>query len=122
MSPVLEMLTVLNEAEQIKKDLLAIMQIEASGIYPIIHDLKEKGVDVETVSCFVNYEPILVNINGKRILIDFSAAPICDDQDEIISVVLTIRDIPARKQYEIELLETLREKEILQLMINGSST
>jgi len=131
MSPVAEMLTGLNEAEQIKKNLLGILQIEESGVYPIIPDLIDQALDGETVSCLVNDEPILVNANGKRIVIDFSAAPIRNEQDEIIGAVLTMRDISARKQAEIELSEarqilsnslTPREKEILQLMVNGSST
>ena len=73
----------------------------------------------------------MVNADGKRIVIDFSAAPILNEQDEIIGAVLTMRDISARKQAEIELSEarqiinntlTPREKEILQLMVNGLST
>ena len=131
MSPVAEMLTGLNEAEQIKKNLLGILQIEESGVYPIIPDLIDQALDGETVSCLVNDEPILVNANGKRIVIDFSAAPIRNDQDEIICAVLTMCYISERKQAEIELSEarqilsnslTPREKEILQLMVNGSST
>ena len=131
MSPVAEMLTGLKEAEQIKKDLLGILQIEESGVYPIMPDLIDQALDGETVSCLVDDEPILLNANGKRIVIDFSAAPIRNDQDEIIGAVLTMRDISARKQAEIELSEarqilsnslTPREKEILQLMVNGSST
>lgn len=131
MSPVAETLTGLSEAELINKDLLGILQIEESGIYPIMPDLIDQALDGETVSCLVDDEPILVNANGKRIVIDFSAAPIRNDQDEIIGAVLTMRDISARKQAEIELSEarqilsnslTPREKEILQLMVNGSST
>ena len=105
MSPVAEMLTGLNEAEQIKKNLLGILQIEESGVYPIIPDLIDQALDGETVSCLVNDEPILVNANGKRIVIDFSAAPIRNDQDEIIGAVLTMRDISVRKHAEIELSE-----------------
>ena len=131
MSPVAETLTGLSEAELINKDLLGILQIEESGIYPIMPDLIDQALDGETVSCLVDDEPILLNANGKRIVIDFSAAPIRNDQDEIIGAVLTMRDISARKQAEIELSEarqilsnslTPREKEILQLMVNGSST
>jgi len=131
MSPVAEMLTGLNEAEQIKKKLLGILEIEESGVYPILPDLIDQALAGETVSCLVDDEPILINANGKRIVIDFSAAPIRNEQDEIIGAVLTMRDISARKQAEIELSEarqilsnslTPREKEILQLMVNGSST
>ena len=131
MSPVAETLTGLSEAELINKDLLGILQIEESGIYPIMPDLIDQALDGETVSCLVDDEPILVNANGKRIVIDFSAAPIRNEQDEIIGAVLTMRDISARKQAEIELSEARqilsnslapREKEILQLMVNGSST
>jgi len=131
MSPVAETLTGLSEAELINKDLLGLLKIEESGIYPIIPDLIDQALDGETVSCLVDDEPILVNANGKRIVIDFSAAPIRNEQDEIIGAVLTMRDISARKQAEIELSEarqilsnslTPREKEILQLMVNGSST
>jgi len=131
MSPVAEMLTGLNEAEQIKKNLLGILEIEESGVYPILPDLIDQALAGETVSCLVDDEPILINANGKRIVIDFSAAPIRNEQDEIIGAVLTMRDISARKQAEIELSEarqilsnslTPREKEILQLMVNGSST
>jgi PAS domain S-box-containing protein len=131
MSPVAETLTGLSEAELINKDLLGLLKIEESGIYPIIPDLIDQALDGETVSCLVDDEPILINANGKRIVIDFSAAPIRNEQDEIIGAVLTMRDISARKQAEIELSEarqilsnslTPREKEILQLMVNGSST
>ena len=50
---------------------------------------------------------------------------------KIVGAVLTMSDIAARKQAELELSEarqilsnllTLREKEILKLMVNGSST
>ena len=50
---------------------------------------------------------------------------------KIVGAVLTMSDIAARKQAELELskarqilsnLLTLREKEILKLMVNGSST
>ena len=131
MSPVAEMLTGLIESEQIKEDLLGILQIEESGDYHIIPDLIDQALGGETVSCLVDNEPILVNADGKRIVIDFSAAPILNEQDEIIGAVLTMRDISARKQAEIELSEarqiinntlTPREKEILQLMVNGLST
>ncbi len=131
MSPVAEMLTGLIESEQIKEDLLGILQIEESGDYQIIPDLIDQALGGETVSCLVDNEPILVNADGKRIVIDFSAAPILNEQDEIIGAVLTMRDISARKKAEIELSEarqiinntlTPREKEILQLMVNGLST
>ncbi len=131
MSPVAEMLTGLIESEQIKEDLLGILQIEESGDYHIIPDLIDQALGGETVSCLVDNEPILVNADGKRIVIDFSAAPILNEQDEIIGAVLTMRDISARKQAEIELSEarqiinntlTPREKEILQLMVDGLST
>jgi hypothetical protein len=80
----------------------------------------------EIVSCLVNDEPLLVNANGGRIVIDFSAAPIRNYQDEIIGAVLTMRYISERKQAEIELSEarqilsnslTPREN-FLQLMVN----
>ena len=131
MSPVAEMLTGLIESEQIKEDLLGILQIEESGDYQIIPDLIDQALGGETVSCLIDNEPILVNADGKRIVIDFSAAPILNEQDEIIGAVLTMRDISARKKAEIELSEarqiinntlTPREKEILQLMVNGLST
>ena len=131
MSPVAEMLTGLIESEQIKEDLLGILQIEESGDYQIIPDLIDQALGGETVSCLIDNEPILVNADGKRIVIDFSAAPILNEQNEIIGAVLTMRDISARKQAEIELSEarqiinntlTPREKEILQLMVNGLST
>ena len=94
-------------------------------------DLIDQALGGETVSCLIDNEPILVNADGKRIVIDFSAAPILNEQDEIIGAVLTMRDISARKKAEIELSEarqiinntlTPREKEILQLMVNGLST
>ena len=131
MSPVAEMLTGLIESEQIKEDLLGILQIEESGDYQIIPDLIDQALGGETVSCLIDNEPILVNADGKRIVIDFSAAPILNEQDEIIGAVLTMRDISARKKAEIELSEarqiinntlTPREKGILQLMVNGLST
>ncbi|MBC8257814.1 MAG: response regulator [SAR324 cluster bacterium] len=131
MSPVAETLTGWNESEAMKKDLLEILQVEESGVYPVLPDLIDQALDGETVACLVDNEPILVNSNGKRIVIDFSAAPIRNENDEIVGAVLTMRDITARKKAELDLLEarqilsntlTPREKEILQLMVNGSST
>lgn len=56
---------------------------------------------------------ILLCKDGRRIPINHSAAPIRDDNDIIIGVVLVLRDITDRKKVEDELEESLGQKEVL---------
>ena len=64
-------------------------------------------------------------------MIDAAAAPIYNESEEITGAVLTIRNVSSRKKAEMELAEarnlltnllTPREKEILKMMVNGSTT
>ena len=64
-------------------------------------------------------------------MIDAAAALIYNESEEITGAVLTIRNVSSRKKAEMELAEarnllinllTPREKEILKMMVNGSTT
>ena len=76
-------------------------------------------------------DPVLISRDGHRIMIDAAAAPIYNGSEEITGAVLTIRNVSSRKKAEMELAEarnlltnllTPREKEILKMMVNGSTT
>ena len=63
-------------------------------------------------------------------MIDAATAPIYNESEEITGAVLTIRNVSSRKKAEMELAEarnlltnqlTPREKEILKMMVNGST-
>ena len=72
-------------------------------LYPVLPDLIDQALDGEAVSCLVDDELVLLNRNSKRVVIDISAVPIRNEEDEIVGAVLTMRDITARKQAELEL-------------------
>ena len=131
MSPVAEDLLGWREAEARGMDLQEIMQLEETTEYPIVPDLIDQALDGESVACLVEDDPVLINKEGRRLMIDAAAAPIRNGQDEILGAVLTVRDVSTRKQAEMELAEarnllsnllTPRENEILKLMVNGATT
>ena len=112
-------------------DLKEIMQLEETSKYPIVPDLIDQALDGENVACLIDEDPVLISRDGHRIMIDAAAAPIFNEFEEITGAVLTIRNVSSRKKVEMELREarslltnllTPREKEILKMMVNGSTT
>ena len=95
-------------------------------------DLIDHALDGENVACLIDEDPVLISRDGHRIMIDAAAAPIYNESEEITGAVLTIRNVSSsRKKAEMELAEasnlltnllTPREKEILKMMVNGSTT
>jgi len=62
---------------------------------------------VENVAIRFTEDECLVVGKGNVIPISGSAAPIRDDEDNVIGVVLTLRDISERKKFESDLAEAL---------------
>jgi len=131
MNPVAELLTGWSESESKQKNLIDVMKLEANGNISFLHDLFNQTLNGERVSCVLNEDSILISRKDKKNFIDLSAAPIQNEDNQIIGVVFTIRDISSRKKAEIDLFEarqllqnslTPREKEILQMMVAGSTT
>ncbi|MDQ0192058.1 sensor domain-containing protein [Paenibacillus wynnii] len=63
-------------------------------VYNALRQGKIVGIDINT---------ILINKNGVEIPIDDSAAPIIDQNEQVIGVVLVFRDMIERKRYEEKL-------------------
>jgi len=131
MNPVAERLTNCNESESKQKNLLDVLKIEEIDNKTILPKLISKTLEGETISCLVEDGIILKNLNSENFVVDISAAPIKDDEENIVGTVLTLRDITSRKISEIELFEarqvlkkslTPRETEVLQMMVKGSRT
>ena len=131
MSPVAEEMLGWSENTAQGNDLQEIMQLEETLKYPIVPDLIDHALDGENVSCLIDEDPVLISRDGHRIMIDAAAAPIYNESEEITGAVLTIRNVSSRKKAEMELAEarnlltnllTPREKEILKMMVNGSTT
>ena len=129
--PVAEKLTGCIESESKQKHMLDILQIEEIGIKTLLPNLIAKTLLGETVSCLVEDDLILVNRKWGKIVGDLSASPIMNDDEKIVGSIFTVRDISSRKQAEIDLSEirqvlqnslTPREKEVLHMMVKGSST
>ena len=130
-NPVAERLTGYKESDSIQSNISDILQIEGIVEKNFIPNLISKTLEGETVSCLEKDGIILKNINSKKFVVDLSAAPIKDDEENIVGTVLTLRDITSRKTAEIELFEarqvlknylTPRETEVLQMMVKGSRT
>ena len=131
MSPVAEEMLGWSENTAQGNDLQEIMQLEETSKYPIVPDLIDQALDGENVACLIDEDPVLISRDGHRIMIDAAAAPIYNESEEITGAVLTIRNVSSRKKAEMELAEarnlltnllTPREKEILKMMVNGSTT
>ena len=131
MNPVAEVMTGWSESESKQKNLTDLVKLEANGNNNFLHDLFNKTLHGTKVSCVLNEDSILVSRKGGKIFIDLSSAPIQNEDNQTVGVVFTIRDISSRKKAEIDLFEarqllqnsiTPREKEILQMMVAGSTT
>ena len=106
------------------------MQLAETSKYPVVPDLIDQALDGKNVECLTDENPVLISRDGHRIMIA-AAAPILNEQEEITGAVLTISYVSSRKKAEMELAEarnlptnllTPREKEILIMMVNGSTT
>lgn len=131
MSPVAEEMMGLSENEALGHGLQEIMLLDETTKHPIVQDLIDQALDGEKVACLINENPVLISHQGHQIMIDAAVAPIFNEFEEITGAVLTIRNVSSRKKAEMELREarslltnllTPREKEILKMMVNGSTT
>jgi PAS domain S-box-containing protein len=111
MNPVAENLTGWQQAEALGRNSSEIFNItDATTRNSIENPLKKAlsdGVVVELPE-----DTILITRNGQEIPIDDSAAPIKDDQDNIMGAVLIFRDITERKK-----AHEARQKEIEQAQV-----
>jgi len=132
MSPVAEVLTGWSSAEAVKQPAHHLLKTKSNPNTPskVLEDFIAQGLQGESISCLVDQDTLLITKEHSEIPIDVGVAPILTE-DGISGVILSIRDITERKKTEIILAEaqqmlanslTAREKEILQLMVDGSTT
>lgn len=131
MSPIAEKL--------IGKQKEAVLESPITNVVSLKNDKKNTGLEFqisrilkgEVSQCLIDPETILVAEKDKEIPVDVGLSALKDDHDEVQGVVLAIRDITERKQVEEALNEaqqilvnllTTRERELLQMMVDGAST
>ena len=131
MNPVAEFLTGWTESESKQKKLIDVIKLESNVNASFIHDIFNQTLNGGRVSCVLNKDLIMLSKKGNKNFIDLSADPIQNEDNHSSGVVFTIRDISSKKKAETDLFEarhllqnslTPREKEILQLMVAGSTT
>ena len=131
MNPVAEFLTGWTESESKQKKLIDVIKLESNVNTSFLHDLFNQALNDGRVSCVLNKDLIMLSKKGNKTFIDLSADPIQIEDNHSSGVVFTIRDISSQKKAETDLFEarhllqnslTPREKEILQLMVAGSTT
>jgi PAS domain S-box-containing protein len=131
MSPQAVEICGVSEEEARGRVITEVFRLEEGDDEGCLLDLIDEALRGKSVFCLVNEEPVLLRPDGKRVALDAGAAPLQDDHEVLTGVVLTLRDISLRKTAELELsaarnaligLLTPRETEILQLMVNGSTT
>ncbi|HYH03315.1 MAG TPA: PAS domain S-box protein, partial [Bacillota bacterium] len=105
MNPVAEKLTGWTQEEAVGKELDRVFKIiNESTRNPVISPA-QKVLENGMVMGLANHT-LLISKSGEEIPIDDSAAPIKDDQGQIIGVVLVFRDIVERKRSEQTLLQS----------------
>ena len=131
MNPVAEFLTGWTESESKQKKLIDVIKLESNVNARFIHDIFNQTLNGGRVSCVLNKDLIMLSKKGNKNFIDLSADPIQNEDNHSAGVVFTIRDRSLQKKAETDLFEarhllqnslTPREKEILQLMVAGSTT
>ncbi len=93
----------------LKFDEIFKLQDEKSGAIlpnPVAELLEKNGaIQIERTAFLINQE-------GKKVLIDYSATPILDPSSQIIGVVLAFRDITDKRRLEKELLKSQKLESI----------
>ena len=130
MSPIAETLTGWTFQDCYGRPITSLLKLQGDIENRLIQNLISQGLDGKSIKCLVDEDAVLISQKNEKIPIDIGIAPL-KDQTAIQGVVFTIRDITERKKTEQMLIEaqemlsnslTLREKEILQRMVNGSTT
>lgn len=131
LSPQAEKLSGWPESEGVGKTLPEVFPLQEGNDEGCLLDLVDEALQGRSVQCLVEEEPVLITRSGEYVALDAGAAPLLNDREEVVGAVLVLRNISPRKQTELQLSEartaltqllTPRELEILQLMVNGSST
>lgn len=122
MNPVAERLTGWQEKEAAGKTLNTVFNIVNEETRAIVENPADQVLREGIVTGLANHT-ILIAKNGQETPIDDSAAPICNDQGQIIGVVLVFRDVTERKRAEEQIrrhseeLEELVQKRTAQIQL-----
>jgi len=112
MNSVAESLIGLNQAEVVGRPLKDIFNIVNEETHEKIENPVAKALGGDVVVELSNHT-VLIAKDGRKITINYSAAPIRDNKREIAGVVLVFRDVTERKQAEERIKKSLKEKEVL---------
>jgi PAS domain S-box-containing protein len=117
MNTIAETLTGWNEKEAIGKKLTTVFRIkdESTGEKPI--DPVSKVLSARTPVRLTNHT-LLRSRNGTEVVIEDSAAPIFDNSEEIVGVVLTFRDVTQERVIQEE---AQKSKERFRTLIEKSA-
>ncbi|HEX3036850.1 MAG TPA: response regulator [Thermodesulfobacteriota bacterium] len=110
MNPLAEALTGWKQEDALNRDLDEVFNILSEQTRTYAEKLIAKTLQ-EGVGIGLTNHTILISKYGTETLIDVSAAPIRDDNEDIIGVALVFRDITGHKQV---LAETLSARELEQ--------
>ena len=106
MNPVAELLTGWNQAEALHRSLAEVFATSRDGQSVVSSDLIGQVLRRDAAVSRENHT-ILRSRDGSTISIDQSAAPMKDDEGNVIGVLLAFRDVEARRRSE----ESIRENE-----------
>lgn len=130
-SPVAEKLIGKPQTEIIGQPIRDALAIQAPDNSSALNKLITKVLKGETSHCLMPPDAVMHVSEDQKIPVDVGLSPIQDDRNRITGVVLAIRDITERKKAEEALNEaqqilsnllTPRERELLQMMVDGLST
>ncbi|MGK5092619.1 response regulator [Deltaproteobacteria bacterium TL4] len=130
MSSIAQALTGWSLQESNGMPIFPLIQTKEAFPTPLFEEMTQRALQGETISCLVDQVVTLLSKEHQEIPIDVGVAPMRDGE-KIIGAVLTLKDITQRKQMEKQLEEaqqmlscslTPREKEILQMMVDGATT
>ena len=104
MNPIAQSLTGWKQEEAISKPLADVFKIIGEKTGETVENPVARVIEEGNVVGLGNHT-LLVTKDGAKVPIDDSCAPIKDDSDDLIGVVLVFRDITERKRMEEELLK-----------------
>lgn len=115
MNKIAEQLTGWREEEAIGRPLKDVFKIANEDTKQTVEDPVDKVIRLGRVVGMANHT-ILLNKDGREVPIDDSAAPIRDEQGNIMGIVLVFSDITSRKEAELALA---KEKELLAVTLRS---